>query len=94
MNKEELIEQIKSKADSIGTSNITDRRVKGAYVDCLIMVKTYFDDVANKMSEYLATATEEDLKEDLDRIGYFNCLEQNIKGDSFRCENHCGKCVK
>lgn len=24
----------------------------------------------------------------------FNCLEQNIKGDSFRCESHCGKCVK
>jgi|TARA_R110002049_G_scaffold41650_1_gene125147 hypothetical protein len=37
--KEELIREIKQKADSIGTDTKTDRRVKGAYVDCLIMVK-------------------------------------------------------
>lgn len=24
----------------------------------------------------------------------FNCLEQNIKGDKFKCKEHCGKCVK
>jgi len=94
MDNKELIEQIKSKADSIGTSTAMDRRVKGAYVDCLIMVRNHFDNVANKMSEYLATATEEDLKEDLDRIGHFNCLEQNIKGDAYKCDSHCGKCVK
>ena len=36
---EELIKQIKEKADSIETSTKIDRRVKGAYVDCLVMVK-------------------------------------------------------
>ena len=35
----ELIEQIKLKADSIPTNTEINRRVKGAYVDCLIMVK-------------------------------------------------------
>lgn len=35
----ELIEQIKLKADSIPTNTRENRRVKGAYVDCLIMVK-------------------------------------------------------
>tara|TARA_R110000851_G_scaffold306406_1_gene464777 strand:- start:357 stop:560 length:204 start_codon:yes stop_codon:yes gene_type:complete len=23
----------------------------------------------------------------------FNCLEQNVKGDKFKCEHHCGECV-
>ena len=35
----ELIEQIKLKADSISTNTKENRRVKGAYVDCLMMVK-------------------------------------------------------
>ena len=35
----ELIEQIKLKADSIPTNTRENRRVKGAYVDCLMMVK-------------------------------------------------------
>ena len=35
----ELIEQIKLKADSIPTNTKENRRVKGAYVDCLMMVK-------------------------------------------------------
>jgi hypothetical protein len=35
----ELIQQIKLKADSIPNNTETNRRVKGAYVDCLIMVK-------------------------------------------------------
>lgn len=35
----ELIEQIKLKADSIPTNTEINRRVKGAYVDCLIMAK-------------------------------------------------------
>lgn len=34
-----LIEQIKLKADSIPTTTKENRRVKGAYVDCLIMAK-------------------------------------------------------
>lgn len=35
----ELIEQIKLKADSTPTNTDVNRRVKGAYVDCLIMAK-------------------------------------------------------
>jgi hypothetical protein len=35
----ELIQQIKLKADSIPTNTKENRRVKGAYVDCLMMVK-------------------------------------------------------
>ena len=35
----ELIEQIKLKADSIPTNTRENRRVKGAYVDCLMMVR-------------------------------------------------------
>jgi hypothetical protein len=35
----ELIEQIKLKADSIPTNTKENRRVKGAYVDCLMMAK-------------------------------------------------------
>lgn len=35
----ELIEQIKLKADSIPTNTKENRRAKGAYVDCLMMVK-------------------------------------------------------
>jgi hypothetical protein len=35
----ELIEQIKLKADSIPTNTKENRRVKGAYIDCLMMVK-------------------------------------------------------
>jgi hypothetical protein len=35
----EIIEQIKLKADSIPTNTKENRRVKGAYVDCLMMVK-------------------------------------------------------
>lgn len=35
----ELIEQIKLKADSIPTNTKENRRVKGAYVDCLMMMK-------------------------------------------------------
>ncbi len=35
----ELIEQIKLKADSIPTNTDVNRRVKGAYVDCLVMAK-------------------------------------------------------
>jgi hypothetical protein len=27
-------------------------------------------------------------------MGSFNCLEQNIKGDNFKCGEHYGKCVK
>lgn len=27
-------------------------------------------------------------------VDSFNCLEQNIKGDKFKCKEHCGKCVK
>jgi len=27
-------------------------------------------------------------------VGSFNCLEQNIKSDKFKCKEHCGKCVK
>lgn len=27
-------------------------------------------------------------------LGSFNCLEQNIKGDKFKCKEHCDKCVK
>jgi hypothetical protein len=34
----ELIEQIKLKADSIPTNTKENRRVKGAYVDCLMMM--------------------------------------------------------
>jgi len=47
MKNKELIEQIKAKADSIGTSTAMDRRVKGAYVDCLIMVRNHFDNVGH-----------------------------------------------
>lgn len=36
---EELIKQIKLKADSIPTNTKENRRVKGAYVDCLMMIK-------------------------------------------------------
>lgn len=35
----ELIEQIKLKADSIPTNTKENRRIKGAYIDCLMMVK-------------------------------------------------------
>jgi hypothetical protein len=28
------------------------------------------------------------------QIKKFNCLEQNVKGDKFKCEHHCGECVK
>jgi hypothetical protein len=35
----EIIEQIKLKAESIPTNTKENRRVKGAYVDCLMMVK-------------------------------------------------------
>ena len=38
-NMKELIEKIKLKADSIPTNTKENRRVKGAYVDYLIMVK-------------------------------------------------------
>jgi len=34
-----LIEQIKSKADSIPFNTKENRRIKGVYVDCLMMVK-------------------------------------------------------
>ena len=27
-------------------------------------------------------------------VGSFNCLEQNIKGEKFKCKEHCRKCVK
>lgn len=35
----ELIEQIKLKADSIPTNTKENRRAKGVYIDCLMMVK-------------------------------------------------------
>ena len=35
----ELIKQIKLKADSIPMNTKENRRVKGAYIDCLIMVQ-------------------------------------------------------
>lgn len=34
-----LIEKIKAKADSLGVSRKEDRRVKGVYVDCLLMAE-------------------------------------------------------
>jgi len=44
---------------------------------------------------------EEKLKEQIvknssipDIVGSFNCLEQNIKGDKYKCKEHCGECVK
>jgi len=35
----ELIEQIKLKADNIPTNTKENRRAKGVYIDCLMMVK-------------------------------------------------------
>jgi hypothetical protein len=36
---ETVIEQIKLKSENIPTNNKENRRVKGAYVDCLMMLK-------------------------------------------------------
>jgi hypothetical protein len=41
----QLIEKIKAKADSLGVSRKEDRRVKGVYVDCLLMVEDSFKEL-------------------------------------------------
>ena len=37
----DLIKKIKFKADNINTNIQENRRIKGAYIDCLMMVKEY-----------------------------------------------------
>lgn len=45
----ELIEQIKFKADNIPSNTEMNRRVKGAYVDCLMMLKEANKTLLNPM---------------------------------------------
>lgn len=40
-----LIEKIKAKADSIEITKASERRIKGAYVDCLVMAKDSFKEL-------------------------------------------------
>ena len=51
----ELIEKIKLKAHSIPTNTKENRKVKGAYVDCLMMI--------NETEQQERMYSEEDLKE-------------------------------
>ena len=62
---EELIKQIKFKADSIPTNTKENRRVKGAYVDCLMMLKEALKNSSNPV---------------LADIGCFGCVHYNSCG--------------
>ena len=78
---EELIKQIKEKADSIGTSTKIDRRVKGAYVDCLVMVKEALSihDVSKSLPKGVNIVTAKSPQGfEFDQIDYDNWLESGI----------------
>lgn len=73
----ELIEQIKLKADSIPTNTKENRRIKGAYVDCLIMVKEASENlVLTHVSKSLCDC---ERCEDIYRTEVYKCGKCHLK---------------